>query len=233
MSISLQERAIGGDGLFSLTKRRFDLKPLSQDVLTGVFERVISSGKVSELGQELLVDCKELLWLRDAPNVLVASSLEEARDNVGLLLTEIPGRIGYITGGMEGLHLQILLNGLAATEVETFIIGVEEDSYSIAKGRKPPYSMEEKVSLWEQLAPDRSVLFVVPQRPEFVSPDNYHDWIAKYLGLFGNEQIVYLGSKDDSQEVVLAHQRRAASPRHCLNLSLGNPPIHTSELPVK
>ena len=233
MSINTHERVLGGDGLSSLTKRRFDLEPLSQDVLVSVFDRVISSGELSELGQEFLVDCKELLWLRDAPNVLVASSLEEARDDVGLLLTEVPGRIGYITGGLEGLHLQILLNGLAATEIETFIIGLEEDSYVASKGREPLYTTNEKISLWEQLAPDKSVLFVIPQRPDFISPNDYYDWITQYLGLFRNEKIVYLGSKDDSPEILQAHQRRAASPNHCLNLSVGNPPLHTTELLVR
>ncbi len=233
MSTSSHERVLGDDSLFPLTKQRFDLEPLSQAALTSVLDRVISSGKVSELGQELLIDCKELLWLRDAPNILVASSLEEVRDHVGLLLTEIPGRIGYITGGLEGLHLQILLNGLTATETETFIVGLEEDSYVASKGEEPLYTTNEKVSLWEQLAPDMSILFVIPKKPDGISSDDYYDWVTKYLGLFRNEQIVYLGSKDDPQEIVLAHQRRAASLAHCLNLSVGNPPLHTSELLVK
>lgn len=232
MSFNLKEQPGRIEVLSSLAKKRFDLTPLSQAALTSVLDR--ASGSLNSLGQEFLTDSKELFWLRDAPNVLVAGSLEEARDCVGMLLTEVPGQVGYITGGLEGIHLQGLLNGLTADrKISTFVLGIEESSYGEAKGRKPLYSTREKVLLWEQLAPDKSVLFVIPQRPDFVSPDDYYDWIAQYLGLFRNKQIVYLGSKDDSQEIILAHQRRAASPKHCLNVSLGIPPIHTIELLVK
>ena len=233
MSANLQERAIGGDNLMSLAKKRFDLEPLSPVALTSVIDRVISGGRVNKLGQEYLVDCKEIRWLKNRPNTLIASSLEEARDYIGLLLTEVPNPIGYITGGLEGLHLQVLLNKLTAEgRISTFIVGLEEDSYVAAKGRAPLWTTREKLSLWEQLAPDSSILFVIPRRPDFISPDDYYDWLAQYLGLFKNKQIVYFGSKDDPQEVILAHQRRAASPAHCLHLSLGNPPRHTSDLLV-
>lgn len=229
---NLKEQSRRIDALNLLAKKRFDLTPLSQTALTDVLDR--ASGSLNPLGQEIIADTRELFWLRDAPNVLVASSLEEARDYVGLLLTEAPGQVGYITGGLEGTHLQILLNGLTADRrISTFVIGTEENIYtSKAKNRKPLYSTREKVSLWGQLAPDKSVLFVIPQRPDLVSPDDYYDWIAQYLGLFRNKRIIYLGSKDDSPEIILAHQRRAASPAHCLRLSLGNPPLHTSELLV-
>lgn len=234
MSTNLFERGIEGDNLLSLAKQRFDLELLPPDALIDVLDRVISNGRVNKLGQEYLVDCIELIQLGNASNVLVADSLEEARDYIGMVLTEMPDRIGYITGGLEGLHLQVLLHSLTGgSKVSSFIFGLETDSYIVSKGRGPLYTTNEKVSLWEQLAPDKSVLFIIPQRPGFISPDDYYDWIVQYLGLYRNKQVVYLGSKDDPQEVILAHQRRAASPAHCLQLSLGNLPLHTSELLVK
>ena len=228
MSPYLKEQPRSIEVLNLLAKKRFDLSPLPQAALTNVLYR--TRANLNPLGQEILTDSKELLWLKDAPNVLTANSLAEARDCVGLLLTETPGTIGYITGGLEGIHLQTILNGLTTEGISTFIIGIEESCYSKTKGRNPLYSTEEKMSLWTQLAPERSVLFVIPLRPDFVSPDDYYDWIAQYLGIFRNKQIVYLGSKDDPPEIILAHQRRAASPKHCLNISFGNPPVHTSEL---
>lgn len=228
MGFNLKEQLGGIEDLSSLAKKRFDLEPLSQADLASVFDR--ASRRLNSLGQEFLIDLRELLWLRDAPNVRVASSLEEAKGGIARLLTETPGLIGYITGGLEGIHLQILLNGLIADGISTFIMGIEESSYSSTKGREPLYSTKEKVLLWLQFAPDKTILFVIPQRPDFLSPDDYYDWIAQYLGLFGNERIIYLGSKDDPQEIILAHQRRAASPANCWRLSLGKPPFHTSEL---
>lgn len=168
--MGLKEQYIASDMLLSLAKRRFDYKPLSKTDLTTVLNRVISSGRVTELGQEFLIDCRELQWLKDDPNILVASSLEETRDHIGCLLTETSGQIGYITGGMEGLHLHWLLNGLTATTadtaatVDTFIIGIEEGSYVVAKGRCPLFSTNEKVALWETLAPERSIIFVIPKK---------------------------------------------------------------------
>lgn len=233
MGNNLIERQVGIDCLISFTQKRFDFKPLSKAALVDILDRTISSDRLTRLGEEFLTDCKEQLCMRSAPNVLIAGSLEEARDCASLLLTEVPNQIGYITGGLEGLHLEIALNALTATGIATFIIGLEEDSYILSKGRRPLFSTREKVSLWEQLAPDKSVLFVIPQKPDSVSPDDYYDWITQYLGLFRSKQIIYLGSKDDPMEVILAHQRRAASPKHCLNISVGHPLLlHTTEMLV-
>jgi hypothetical protein len=227
-----QKELLGRNEILDLlTKKIFDLPPLSQAALSNVLD--IAKSRLNPLGQEILTDSGELFWLKDAPNVLVTGSLEEARSCIGMLLAKAPDKIGYITGGLEGIHLQIQLNGLTVDgTILTVIMGIEESGYSETKGRRPLFSMREKVSLWKQLAPDNSILFVIPQRPDFISPDDYYDWITQYLGVLKNIQIIYLGSKDDPPEIIQAHQRRAASQEHCLQLSLGAPPIHTTELLV-
>lgn len=227
-----RERLRQTEILDSLAGKRFDFELLSQPELTVVLRKKISSGELTKLGQDFLTDANELFWLRDAPRLCFARSLNVARAEVGRLLRQTSGNIGYITGGLEGLHLQRFLGGITISNfgIETLVVGIEEDSYTRNKGREPLFSTREKVSLWAQLAPEGSVLFVVPQRPGSVSADEYYDWITRHLGLYKNEQVVFLGSKDDPPAIKEAHLRRAFSPQQVLSLSIGKPPWHTSNL---
>lgn len=217
--------------LNSLTQQRYSFELLSQNDLSLVLDRLISSSRLTELGKEFFTDVKEIRWFRPSPRVTFARSLTEAREATSQLLMENSAPVGYITGGLEGTFLHILLDGLVTDgRIDTCIIGLEEEEYVAAKGREPLFSTQEKTSLWTQLAPDNSLLFVIPQRPEIISVNDYYDWISEYLGIFRKNRVIYLGSKDDPQEVIAAHLRRAASPRHILHLSIGKPPLHTSEL---
>lgn len=217
--------------LNSLAQQRYSFELLSQADLSSVLDHLSSSGRLTGLGRESFIDIKELPLLMDSPHVVFARSLVEAREATNELLRETSGLVGYITGGLEGGFLQIMLNGLVAGgEINTCIIGLEEEGYVASKGRESLFSTQEKTSLWMEMAPDDSIVFVIPPRPEMISADDYYDWIAEYLGIFRNGQIVYLGSKDDSLEVFAAHIRRAASPKHVLRVSVGKPPRHTSEL---
>ncbi len=237
MGACMGERLRKPEILNSLVQQSYSFELLSQIDLSHILGHLISSGRLTELGREFYIDIKELQefpLLRDSPRVVFARSLAEARAATNQLLIEASGFVGYITGGLEGGFLQIMLNGLVAGgEIDTFIIGLEEEKYVASKGRGPLFSTQEKASLWMQLAPDNSVLFIIPPRPESMSPDDYYDWISEYLGVFKNGQVIYFESRDDPFEIIAAHLRRAASPNHILSVSLGEPPLHASELLAK
>lgn len=217
--------------LNSLAQQRYSFELLSQTDLSHTLDHLISSDRLTRLGREFFVDIKELPLLRESSRVTFARSLVEARESTYQLLMETPGFVGYITGGLEGGFLQIMLNGLVAGgELDTCIIGLEEEKYVASKGREPLFSTQEKTSLWMELAPDDSIVFVIPPRPEIISADDYYDWISEYLGIFRNNRVIYIGSRDDPPEVIAAHHRRAASPNHILHISVGKPLLHTSEL---
>jgi hypothetical protein len=179
---------------------------LTPQQLAETTERLIANGKLTQLGRQIFEDAREWLWVRDPPTVIFARSLAEARTEVGCLLGKTRGAIGYITGGLESGFHHILLNGLVSDGVGTFVIGLEEDKYIAEKGRTPLFTTQEKVSWWRYLAPEGSVIFVVPSRPEELPPDKYYDWLAEYIGLYRNVRAVYVGSVDDPAEVRAAHQ---------------------------
>lgn len=219
--------------LLQIAYRKFEYQKPDNYEWLQIIERLRQSKRIGMLGDQFLVDCRELPLFRAESMVKVASSLYDTKANIELKLNESHGLAGYITGGLEGLHLQMILNGLEIDGINPLIMGVEEDSYVRKKGREPLFTTQEKLALWEKLAPDNSLIFVIPLRPDHINPDIYYDFISDYLGLFKNKRVIYLGATDDPPEVKSAHLRRAASPKHCLNFSMGQPPIHTSQLLIK
>jgi hypothetical protein len=230
MSLSQAERQRSVELLNSLAQQRYDLELLSVPDLVQVLKGL--NPRLNERGKEFFTDIRDFLCIQNLPQATFAPSLEQAREEIDQLLTEIPFPIGYVTGALEmGFHHKIALEGLTVDEVGTFVIGLEGEEYIASKkGRRPLFSLQEKVSLWMRLGPKKSVLFAIPSKPEWISSDDYYDWITQYLGLFKNPRIKYFGSEDDSWEIVGAHHRRAFSPKHVLRWSVGNPPIHTSNL---
>lgn len=70
----------------------------------------------------------------------------------------------------------------------------------------------------------------MPLRPETISAEKYYDWITRVLGVWRNDRIIYMGSKDDPKEIKESHINRAASPQHILRLNIGENMFHTSSL---
>jgi len=218
----------------SLARQRYSFELLSQEDFFRILDDLISSGRLTTLGKEFYSDVKEIPILKDpSVGVVFARSLDEARQRIDQLLAETPGYVGYITGGLEGGFLQLAIGALLGKgEMDPLIIGLEEDKYVASKGREPLFSTQEKASLWMRIARDNSIVFIIPPRPESIPPHDYHDWIAKRLGIFQNSRVVYFGAKDDPQEILIAHNRRAASLNHLVTTSFG-PPHHTSDLLIK
>jgi hypothetical protein len=238
MSVSQSERERRGELFDSLAKQRYEFELLSVSELAQVLRAI--HPRLNELGRKSFIDVEELMYLQDPPEVTWAPSLEEAREATGRIL-ETPGFVGYVTGALEmGPHhkmiLEMVLDGLSLRTywwMDTFVMGIEGEEYVREKGREPLFSLQEKISLWKRLAPDRSILFAVPPKPEVISANDYYDWIALYLGFFRHPKVYYFGSEDDSREIIEAHHHRAFSPSRVLHRSFGNPPIHTSDLLIE
>lgn len=229
MSVSSVESQNRGELFDSLAKKRYEFELLSVPELTQVLRGI--HPRLNELGRKSYIDVEELMYLLDPPEVTWASSLEEASEATGRIL-ETPGFVGYVTGALEmGPHHKMILDGLTTYWwMNTFVMGIEGEEYVRAKGREPLFTLQEKISLWKRLAPDRSILFAVPPRPEGISADDYYDWLTLYLGFFQHPKVIYFGSRDDPREIVEAHHRRAFSPSRVLHRCFGDPPIHTSDL---
>ncbi|MBI3887495.1 hypothetical protein HY310_00310 [Candidatus Microgenomates bacterium] len=123
-----------------------------------------------------------------------------------------------------------MLDGLVICKLKTFIVGLEEEGYTLGKGRQPLLTFQQRMSLWSMIAPNQSVIFPIPPRPEQISADIYYDWISKTVGVYKNPRVVFVGSQDDPQQIKDAHFRRAFSSQHVLQTSIGIPPVHTTEL---
>lgn len=167
-----------------------------------------------------LIDLADLLLLRDKPTTQIALSLRDSRHHIQEKLDGNPGVFGYITGGLEGLYLQQLLQGYELMGISGFLIGLEHPNYTSDKGRYPLFTMSEKMNLWGFLAPNNSLIFPIPKRPINISPDDYYDFIASHLGCYGNDRIIIFGAPDDPSEIKEAHKRRASTPNHCLSLAV-------------
>ncbi|MCK9368517.1 hypothetical protein M0R04_00905 [Candidatus Dojkabacteria bacterium] len=221
----------------ALIEEKVDIEDLSLNECSTILLNA-AEGK-PEVLYNILNDLSDLLFLRKLPEVHLALSLSEAQKNIATSLESTQGVFGYITGGLEGLHLSALLEGYSAMGVKGIMIGVEHPNYTSEKGRVPLFTMSEKMNLWKVLAPNNSIVFPIPKKPSDISPDSYYDFIANFLGLFGNEKIIYIGAPDDSAEVKIAHERRAYSPNHCLKLGYTFPvdasgeitiPVHVTDL---
>lgn len=211
----------------------FDCELLGRIPLIKLFDKIIDRTPLTKLGEECLRNFQSTLILKDSPkNVTFAPSLKTARMTISQNLNDGGGPYGYITGGLEGWHHTIFTDATEARGIRGCIVGLEQEEYIRKKGREPIFSFSEKASLWKNLAPEGSIIFPMPLRPESVSAGKYYDWIARVIGLWKNDRIIYMGSEDDPGYIKESHINRAASPQHILRLGIGVDVFHTSNLLV-
>ncbi len=214
----------------SLAAQRYNFDLMSTPHLHNAVSRLLSSGRLNDLGVSAYENIIDLLVCKQAPQAVFARSLNEAR---GLIREQLRGsRLAYITGGLEASLYQVLsLESVPLDGVGAVAIGIEGEGYVRGKGREPIFTLREKVSLWMQLVPDhaQNTIFAIPPKPDELPSNWYYDWLAKYLGVFKNPQTTFLGLKDSTPEIVAALYRRAASPAHIDQRALGKPPVHTSD----
>lgn len=154
-----------------------------------------TKNRLTQLGQEFITDAEELLYLSDSREVEVSCSLKEAKASIKNVLSRQKYPFGYITGGLEGIHLHRLFDGLVVSGISAMILGLEESDYTNSKGRQPLYTTAEKMALWQKYAPSGSLVFVIPRRPDHISPNDYYDWITQYLGIWKNSKVIFLVRK--------------------------------------
>lgn len=189
--------------------------------------------RLTELGQSCMGSVYDALHLRRPEwGIEIAHSLADARLKIFDHLARSERRMGYVTGGLEaGWHHHSLIDSLPIDPgVYGVAIGLEPDSYIEQKGREPIFDLQERVSLWHRVAPANSVIFTIPKRPDGVVADEYYDWLADQVGVLKNPRIVFIGGADDSMEVKEARRRRATSEKNIVEVNVGIPPMHTSDL---
>lgn len=207
-----------------------EVQHLTLDQVSGALKRLAISNNLTQLGRNFYGDIFDQLSLQPRRETWVAFSLKEARGKITELLAMIYGNVGYITGGLESRHHQILLDSLSVNRISAAIIGLEGDNYIRNKGRTPFLTYPERFSLWPLVAPNGSIIFPLPPKPDGIASDEWYDAITQYLGVWQNPQVVYIGSADDPSPIKSAHLRRAFSPRNVVHITLGLPPVHSSEL---
>ena len=114
--------------------------------------------------------------------------------------------------------------------ITRLLIGVEDVGYIRRKGREPLFTLLEKLSLIKALVPDRTIIFPIPSKPPELSSDLFYDALAQQLYVYRRPGVFHIGSDDDYREVFEAKLGRALTPKNVLYLTIGRPPIHTSDL---
>ncbi len=201
-------------------------------------ERLLHSGRLNSHGIETFANVWDSLIIQNPPkHVSVMQSLEEARQAFETKgLTSLPQDrdayiyYGFMHGGMEcGWHHTVIVQGISlGYNLSGFILGIEYPSFKTT--REPVFTMEEKLAIWNYLAPDGSIIFAIPPRPEYIDPDYYYDSLIRRLGLWKNPHILYVGSSDDPPNMVEARLRRVHSPVLYKKVSLAKGWTHISEL---
>lgn len=228
----MSERAEIADveALFTAT---YEPQAYSRGQVSAFVQTLQQSGRLNDLGLDCYLTVQELPIFVQSEGVAYAGSVAGAKHLIEDRVQGAGRGVGYCTGGLDfgWHHFNVLHSIQYKYELDGIVIGLEDPSYKnkLFPGTDPRIVMDHKIAFWQQVAPSNSIVFRVPPRPENISPDDYYDQLADYLGIYQHPRAFYIGASDDPESIHEARLRRAYSPAHYIRarIAIGS---HVSEL---
>jgi hypothetical protein len=216
--------------LFSST---YEPHTYSRGAVSAFLQTLQHTNRLNEVGLDFYLSAQELPIFVQSEGVTYASSVAGAKHLVEDRVHGVGCRLGYCTGVLDfgWHHFNVLHSIQYKYALDGIVIGLEDPSYKnkLFPGIDARVVMDHKIAFWHQVAPNNSIVFRIPPRPDNVTPDQYYDQLAVYLGVYQNSSVFYIGAPDDPESIHEARLRRAYSPEQYIRarIAIGS---HVSEL---